>query len=174
MPPHVIEGLEIGANIATILAVPFGVWGIWCYLREQKNEAQTEEEKIYLQLTRSYDAFFDQMLQHPDVFHADWITDNLEQEARRRLLFERLISSLEQAYILLFATPNRGDSDFMKRLQASWNDSMHFWCQRLDFRTLLPVLLEGEDPDFRAHLMRIHDRVVRDLERKKGRESVVV
>lgn len=169
MTPQTIELIEIGANIATILAVPFGVWGIWTYVVDQHREAKVEEENIYLQLNRSYDAFLDQMLAHPDVYAQDWISENLELEARRRILFERLVSSLEQAYILLFATHGRNDSDYMKRLQASWEDYMQFWCRRADFRALLPVVLEGEDPDFSDHLTRIHDRVVKDLERKKGR-----
>ncbi|MDP3814668.1 hypothetical protein [Pseudomonas sp.] len=43
------------------------------------------------------------------------------------------------------------------RMWQSWEDYMHFWCQREDFRALLPALLEGEDPDFSLHLLRIAD-----------------
>ena len=41
------------------------------------------------------------------------------------------------------------------RLWQSWEDYMHFWCQREDFRVLLVELLDGEDPDFSRHLLRI-------------------
>jgi hypothetical protein len=41
------------------------------------------------------------------------------------------------------------------RLWQSWEDYMHFWCQREDFRALLPEMLDGEDPDFSRHLLRI-------------------
>jgi hypothetical protein len=34
---------------------------------------------------------------------------------------------------------------------------MRHWCRREDFRTLLPRLLEGEDPDFQRHISRIAD-----------------
>ena len=171
MTTDITELLQVGANVATILAVPFAAWGVVTYIIDQAREARVEEENIYLQLNRSYDSFLDQMLAHPDVYQTDWITEDLLIEARRRLLFERLVSSLEQAYILLFATNGRGETTYMLRLQSSWADYMNFWCQRADFRALLPKLLEGEDADFSAYLMRIHDRVVRDLERKKGRSA---
>jgi hypothetical protein len=32
---------------------------------------------------------------------------------------------------------------------------MREWCRRSDFRQALSELLEGEDPDFRAHIERI-------------------
>jgi hypothetical protein len=32
---------------------------------------------------------------------------------------------------------------------------MREWCRRADFRQALPELLEGEDPDFKAHIERI-------------------
>ena len=39
-----------------------------------------------------------------------------------------------------------------RRLWSSWEDYMREWCGRSDFRRALPDLLEGEDPDFRAHI----------------------
>jgi hypothetical protein len=38
------------------------------------------------------------------------------------------------------------------RLWQTWEDYMRAWCRRRDFRQLLPKLLEGEDPDFQAHI----------------------
>ena len=32
---------------------------------------------------------------------------------------------------------------------------MREWCRRPDFCSMLPQLLEGEDPDFAAHIQRI-------------------
>ena len=34
----------------------------------------------------------------------------------------------------------------------SWEDYMLEWCQRPDFRSSLPRLLHGEDPDFVRYL----------------------
>ena len=75
-----------------------------------------------------------------------------EQEERRLLLFDLLIALFERAYLLVY-------EDDMSRKQArlwqSWEDYMHFWCQREDFRALLVEMLDGEDPDFSRHLLRI-------------------
>ena len=46
-----------------------------------------------------------------------------------------------------------------RRMWLSWEDYMREWCRRTDFRTVLPFLLEGEDPDFAAHILRISDEV---------------
>ena len=32
---------------------------------------------------------------------------------------------------------------------------MREWCQREDFRKLLPKLLQGEDPDFAAYIRKL-------------------
>jgi DNA/RNA endonuclease G (NUC1) len=42
-----------------------------------------------------------------------------------------------------------------RRLWLSWEDYMREWCRRADFRQVLPVLLQGEDEDFRGHILRI-------------------
>ena len=75
-----------------------------------------------------------------------------EQMERRYALFGILVSIFESSYLLVY------DDDMNKqtrRLWSSWEDYMREWCRREDFRAALPELLEGEDPDFRAHIQRI-------------------
>lgn len=42
-----------------------------------------------------------------------------------------------------------------QRLWQVWADYMQEWCRRDDFRTALPVLLHGEDPEFAAYMRRL-------------------
>ena len=60
-----------------------------------------------------------------------------------------LVSLFERAYLLLYEenlTPKQ------RRRWRSWDDYMREWCQREDFRALLPTLLRGEDPAFVEYL----------------------
>jgi len=71
---------------------------------------------------------------------------------RKSALFGILVSIFERAYILVYEEKmNRQTS----RLWSSWEDYMREWCRREDFRTALPQLLEGEDPDFQRHITKI-------------------
>jgi hypothetical protein len=75
-----------------------------------------------------------------------------DQQERKHALFAILVSLFERAYVLVY-------EDKMSRQQArlwqSWEDYMHEWCQREDFRAALPALLQGEDPGFVATIRRI-------------------
>lgn len=63
-----------------------------------------------------------------------------------------LVALFERAYILVYEDDM---SRQQRRLWQSWEDYMRDWCEREDFRTLLPQLLTGEDEDFSAHILRI-------------------
>jgi len=75
-----------------------------------------------------------------------------EQLERRSALFGILVSIFESAYILVYETRMPKQT---RRLWSSWEDYMREWCRNDDFRDALPELLEGEDPDFQAHIRRI-------------------
>jgi hypothetical protein len=65
------------------------------------------------------------------------------------IIFSMLVSLFERAYLLLYEddmTPKQA------RRWRSWEDYMHEWCQREDFRISLPLLLRGEDPDFVSYI----------------------
>jgi hypothetical protein len=42
-----------------------------------------------------------------------------------------------------------------RRRWLSWDDDMREWCQRDDFRAVLPKLLEGEDDEFSTYILEI-------------------
>ncbi len=75
-----------------------------------------------------------------------------EQLERRSALFGILVSIFESAYILVYEPRMPKQT---RRLWSSWEDYMREWCRNEDFCAALPELLEGEDPDFQAHIRRI-------------------
>lgn len=71
-----------------------------------------------------------------------------EQEERKLVLFETLISLLERACMLAYEPDMLGKQ---LRRWLSWEGYMRAWCAREDFRKMLPKLLVGEDTYFSAH-----------------------
>ena len=148
-----LEWLEALSYVVTVVGLPFA---IAAFLWEQRKERQNEEEEIYQRLSDEYAEFLKTVLQHADLGlmrpqpSAVELTD--EQKERLGVMFELLVSIFERAYLLVY-------EEHMKRqtqhLWMSWEDYMRDWCRRRDFRERLPQLLEGEDPDFVAHISRI-------------------
>jgi len=77
---------------------------------------------------------------------------NAEQLERKRVIFDMLISLFERAYLLAYEDDM---NEKQRRLWHSWEDYMREWCQREDFRRILPELVCGEDPDFAAYITRL-------------------
>ena len=148
-----LEWLEATSYIITIVGLPFA---IVVFLYEQRRERQNEEEEIYQRLSDEYAEFLKTVLQHADLgLMSDAIDEKPlthEQQERRAVLFELLISIFERAYLLVYEENMKRQT---QRMWMSWEDYMRYWCRRQDFRKLLPGLIEGEDPDFGAHISRI-------------------
>jgi hypothetical protein len=60
-----------------------------------------------------------------------------------------LISLFERAYLVAY---EHEMSERKLRRWRSWEDFMREWCRREDFRNALPMLLQGEDPEFVAYI----------------------
>ena len=144
-----IETWELLSYVVTAVGLPLA---ILVFLYEQKKERDNEEEEVYQLLSDNYQDFLMVALGNPDLrlFSAEQ-TANLTEEQRERMLiiFNMLISLFERAYLLLYEPKM---SKKHKRRWLSWEDYMREWCRREDFRALLPVLLEGEDPEFGAYI----------------------
>lgn len=147
-----MEWLEGASYLVTVIGLPFA---IIVFLLEQRKERQNEEEEIYQRLSDEYARFLRLVLANADLklrtTHA--VTDLTEEQRERKvLILDLLVSLFERAYLLVY------DEDMnrqTRRLWQSWEDYMREWCRREDFRYLLPQLLEGEDPDFTEHILRI-------------------
>jgi hypothetical protein len=148
-----LEWLEAASYVVTIVGLPMAI-GVFFY--EQRRERQNEEEEIYQRLSDEYAEFLKLVLQNADLqltrVEVDESALSAEQLERRRILLELLVSIFERSYLLVYEEHMKRQT---QRLWSSWEDYMRSWCRRNDFRTLLPNLLEGEDPDFVQHISRI-------------------
>jgi len=140
-------------------ALPFA---IIVYVIERKKERLADEEELYQRLSDEYMSFLKLALDHADLqlLHRTAAPRKLDEEQleRRYVIFGILVSIFERAYILVYEPrmPRQ-----IRRLWSSWEDYMREWCRNEDFRAALPQLLEGEDPDFQAHITAIAAALVR-------------
>lgn len=143
---------ELLSYIVTVVGLPLA---ILTFMLEQRKERENEDEEVYQLLADNYTDFLKLVMAYPDLqlrSQRGPMPMTPEQEERKLVLFEILISLFERAYLLTYDPDMRG-----KRLRRwmSWEDYMREWCQREDFREYLPRLLVGEDADFVAHITRI-------------------
>ena len=149
-----LESWELASYVVTVIGLPLA---IFVFFFEQRKERENEEEEVYQLLSDNYQDFLRVALDNPDLrLFADEETPQLTDEQRERMfiIFSMLISLFERAYLLLY-------EDDMKPKQArrwrSWEDYMSEWCERADFRALLPLLLRGEDPEFAVYMQSLSD-----------------
>ena len=147
-----IETWELLSYVVTVIGLPLA---IAVFIFEQRKERDNEEEEVYQLLSDNYQEFLKIALEHPDLrLFASEETAALSVEQRERMfiIFSMLISLFERAYLLLYE-----DDMTEKQLRRwrSWEDYMGEWCNRADFRSLLPVLLRGEDPEFSDYIQKL-------------------
>jgi hypothetical protein len=157
------SSVEDWSYLVTVIGLPLAIV-VWVF--EQLRERENDEEEIYHQLSESYAGFLKQVLENADLQLRSSrtmrpLTD--EQRERKLILFDVLVALFERSYILVYE--ERMDRQ-RRRMWQSWEDYMREWCRRTDFRTVLPFLLEGEDPDFAAHILRIADEVAGQPQRE--------
>jgi hypothetical protein len=149
-----LETWEMLSYVVTVCGLPLAI-GV--FLWEQRRERQNEEEEIYQKLSDEYSDLQQLLLQNADLqlFSKNEIDESkltTEQHERRLIIFDILVSLFERAYILVYEDDMNTQQ---KRLWASWDDYMRWWCRRKDFRAALPELLQGEDPDFGSYLRKV-------------------
>lgn len=158
---NLLQWLEALSYLVTIVGLPFAI-GV--FLFEQKEERENEEESLFQSLSDEYADFLRLVLEHADLqLRSKPRTEALsaEQEERRLLLFDLLISLFERAYLLAYADDMNAKQ---RRRWHSWEDYMREWSRREDFRERLPHLLRGEDPDFAAYIQRLAEEEARELQ----------
>lgn len=151
-----IQTWELLSYIVTVVGFPLA---ILTFILEQRKERENEDEEVYQLLADNYTDFLKLVMANPDLqlrSHTGTLPLSAEQEERKLVLFEILISLFERAYLLAYDADMRG-----KRLRRwmSWEDYMRQWCLREDFRQQFPRLLVGEDADFVAYITRIADEL---------------
>ena len=147
-----IETWELLSYVVTAIGLPLA---IVVFLYEQKKERDSDEEEVYQLLSDNYQDFLRIALEYPDLqlFSAEQTPDlSREQRESMIIIFNMLISLFERAYLLLYESKM---SPKQMRRWSSWEDYMREWCRRKDFREALPMLLEGEDPEFVEYTRRL-------------------
>jgi hypothetical protein len=159
-----LETWELLSYIVTAIGLPLA---ILVFLYEQKKERDSDEEEVYQLLSDNYQDFLKVGLGNPDLrlFSSAQTTElTAEQRERMVIIFNMLISLFERAYILLY---EKSMSAKQARRWESWADYMREWCQREDFRALLPTLLHGEDAEFSHYICGLAGMAVPHLEPPK-------
>ncbi len=149
-----LETWELMSYIVTVIGLPMA---IFVFLFDQRKERENEEEEVYQLLSDNYQDFLKVALEHPDLrlFSTEETTPlNEEQQERLLIIFTMLTSLFERAYLLLY-------EDDMSAKQArrwnSWEDYIMEWCNKPNFKAMLPRLLVGEDPGFVRYIEKISD-----------------
>ncbi len=146
------ETWEIASYVVTVIGLPLA---IWVFVAEQRKERQNDDDEVYQKLSAEYTEFLKLVLENADLRLMSTVATGAltdEQRERRWVLFSILISLFERAYLLVYEDEMPKQQ---RRLWQSWEDYMREWCRRADYREALPSLLEGEDPDFVAHITRL-------------------
>ncbi len=149
-----LELWELASYVVTVFGLPYAVLLFWY---EQKRERQNEEEEIYQKLSDEYADFCQLLLTNADLHLMSGVVieENkltAEQQERKRIIFDLLLSLFERAYILVYED---NMSKQTQRLWQSWDDYIRFWVKRNDFRNALDGMLYGEDPDFVNYMTKI-------------------
>lgn len=146
-----LETWELLSYVVTVVGLPFA---ILVFIFEKHKEREGEDEEIYQQLSDEYADFIKLVLAHADLRlrSREPVELTAEQQERKLLIFDLLISLFERAYLLVY---EEDMSKQQRRMWQSWEDYMREWCARSDFRAALPELLKGEDEDFADYLGRI-------------------
>ena len=155
-----LEIWELLSYVVTVLGLP-GAMAIFIY--EQRKGRENDEEEVYQFLSDNYTDFMKLVLDHPDLkLRSQTSHQNRTGEQQERVLaiFEILISLFERAYLLAF--DERMNEKQLRRWR-SWDDFMREWCRREEFRTRLPHLLKGEDPNFAAYIQAVADEEEAEL-----------
>lgn len=149
-----MEWMELLSYVVTVVGLPMA---IYVFIHEQRKERHNEEEEIYQRLSDDYADFLKLVLDNADLQllrrnggGSAVLSD--EQQERKGVLLDILVSLFERAYLLVYEDDMPRQT---QRLWQSWEDYMREWCRREDFRLALPELLRGEDEDFCILIRRI-------------------
>ena len=146
------DAWELASFIVTTLGLPFA---ILFFAWEQRKERDNEEEAQYQLLSDAYNDFLKVVLANPDLqlrTNEPLHDPTPEQRERMLVIFDMLMSLFERAYLVAYK-PRMSETE--RRRWNSWDDYMREWCRREDFHNALPLLLRGEDPEFRDYICRV-------------------
>jgi hypothetical protein len=140
---------ELLSYIVTVFGFPFV---IYVFLMEQRKERINEQEEIFVQLLDDYTELSKILIKNADLKLLSGkaeFTLSEEQQEKKLIIFDLLISFFERAYILIYEEKMDKQS---ARMWRTWEDYIDFWLNRNDFRESLSELLSGEDEEFVGYI----------------------
>ncbi len=143
-----LEIWELLSYIVTVIALPFAIVVFWL---EQRKERKVEQEELFVKLLDEYSELAKILIDNADLrlLSSNKKDFTPEQEEKKLVIFDLLVSFFERAYILIYeANMSKHES----RMWGTWEDYIDFWLKKDDFRKSLPELLSGEDPDFVSYM----------------------
>ena len=144
------EYLDIISHIISIIGFPYGIWVYWT---KQQKQLENDDAEAFQILSDSYHDFLKVTLQNSDLqLHTNTRLNNptIDQQERMHIIFTMLIGLFERAWLIAHK-PNM--TKLEQKRWNSWHDYMQEWCNREDFRNILPELLMGEDPEFKKYIL---------------------
>lgn len=145
-----LETWELLSYVVTVIGLPFAIGVFWL---EQRKERQNEREEIFLKLLDEYTDFAKVLIDNADLKLMTGVSnqDKLspEQQEKKFIIFDLLISFFERSYILLY---DHYMDKHAKRMWHTWETYIDYWVKRPDFREIAPNLLTGTDPDFKQYM----------------------
>jgi hypothetical protein len=143
------ETWELASFVVTVIGLPVA---IVIFLYQSRRERANEEEEEYQLLNDAYNDFLRVVLKHSDLHlrsNAPTLDLTKDQEERVLVIFDMLIALFERAYLVAYSPDMSAGA---ARRWHSWEDFMREWVRRENFRSRLPQLLKGEDPEFSAYI----------------------
>ena len=150
MNEQTLQAWELASYVVTCIGLPYAIIML---MYDNWKERQQEDEELYQKLAEEYAKFNNLLIKNADLqLVTGHIPDeklSAEQKERKSIIFDMLVALFERAYILVYEDNMDRQT---KRLWATWEDYIKFWCQREDFKRALPGLLVGEDADFSGYI----------------------
>jgi len=149
--------LECLSYIVTLLGVPAA---LLVYIQQKSKERKEREYGTYNALDDKYLDFLKLCLENSELnFYPKNPELNVvltnEQNSKKLLLFEILISILERAFLMY-----KDQSTKVKQEQWSgWNEYMRDWMERDDFYESWKILGSQWATDFVSHMDKIHQEL---------------
>ncbi len=140
------------SNVAAFFGIPLA---IWIFVRDRQQVRVAREQETYRALQSEYSNFLRLCLENPDLPLHDYDPDTKkaltpDQQKRRMVAFEILVSMLESAFFLY----NRDHaSEFKRRQWTGWDHYLREWAGRRDFQACWQEHLGGQfDSEFVAYM----------------------
>ncbi len=151
--------LEVISLSVTILGVPVA---IFVYLQQKLKERRDREYGTYNSLDDKYIEFLMLCLENVDldIYYVEKKDRNhytAEQNHRELIIFEILISLLERAFLMY----REHSSKIKKEQWNGWNQYMHDWQSRENFRRAWEKLGHQWDIHFEQHMNKIYEETKR-------------